>query len=91
MSNSDILPQATLPIVNALGSTSWLKRNIFYIKGIIITVVLILMIYIAIKCAKIIVSHVLLNSFIIKQLQKKQKSDYNTAQKKMADQKAADY
>ena len=91
MSNSDILPQATLPIVNALGSTSWLKRNIFYIKGIIITVVLILMIYIAIKCAKIIVSHDLLNSFIIKQLQKKQKSDYNTAQKKMAEQQAADY
>jgi hypothetical protein len=91
MSNSDTLPQTTLPIVNALGSTSWLKRNIFYIKGILITVVLILMIYVAIKCAKIIVTHDLLNSFILKQLKKKQQQDYDKSQKQMANQQAAEY
>ena len=91
MSNSDILPEPTLPVVNALGSTSWLKRNIFYIKGIIITVVLILMIYVAIKCAKIIVTHDLLNSFIIRQLKKKQQQDYDKSQKQMANQQAYEY
>ena len=91
MSNSDIIPEPTLPVVSALGSTSWLKRNIFYIKGIIITIVLILMIYVAIKCAKIIVTHDLLNSFIIRQLKKKQQQDYNKSQKQMANQQAAEY
>ena len=91
MSNSDTSPQTTLPIVSALGSTSWLRRNIHYIKGIIITVVLILMIYVAIKVAKIIVTHDLLNSFIIRQLKKKQKHDYDKAQKEMANQQAAEY
>ena len=89
--DSIISPQTTLPAVNALGSTSWLKQNIAYIKGIIITLVLILMIYIAVKCAKIIVSHDLLNSFIIKQLKKKQQRDYDVAQKQMANQQAAEY
>ena len=89
--NSIISPQTTLPVVNALGSTSWLKQNIAYIKGIIITLILILMIYIAVKCAKIIVSHDLLNSFIIKQLKKKQQRDYDVAQKQMANQQAAEY
>ena len=89
MSNPDT--EEALPTVNALGSTSWLKRNIFYIKGIIITLVLILMIYIAIKCAKIIVSNDLINSFIIKQLKKKQQQDYDKSQKQMANQQAAEY
>ena len=91
MSNSDIAPQTTLPIANALGTTSWLKKNIHYIKGIIITIVLILMIYIAIKIAKIIVTNDLLNSFIIRQLKKKKQQDYNKSQKQMADQQAAEY
>ena len=91
MSNADTSPKPSLPIVNALGSTSWLKRNIFYIKGIIITLVLILMIYVAIKCAKIIVTHDLLNSFIIRQLKKKQQQDYDKSQKHMANQQAAEY
>ena len=91
MSNPDTSPQTTLPVVNALGSTSWLKKNIHYIKGIIITIVLILMIYVAIKIAKIIVTQDLLNSFIIKQLKKKQQHDYDKSQKMMANQQAADY
>jgi len=91
MSNSDTSPQTTLPIVNSLGTTSWLKRNIHYIKGIIITIVLILMIYVAIKIAKIIVTHDLLNSFIIKQLKKKQQQDYDKSQRQMANQQAAEY
>jgi carbonic anhydrase len=91
MSNADTSTQVTLPVVNALGSTSWLKRNIYYIKGIIITLVLILMIYIAIKISKIIVTHDLLNSFIIKQLKKKQQQDYDKSQKHMANQQAAEY
>jgi carbonic anhydrase len=91
MSNSDVATQPSLPIVNALGSTSWLKRNIYYIKGIIITLVLILMIYIAIKIAKIIVTQDLLNSFIVKQLRKKRQQDYDKSQKQAADQQAAEY
>ncbi len=49
------------------------------------------MIYIAIKIAKIIVTHDLLNSFIIKQLKKKQQQDYDKSQKHMANQQAAEY
>jgi hypothetical protein len=51
--------------------TSWLKQNIYIIKGIVISIVLILMIYAAIKFAKVIVENDLLNRFIVKQLQKK--------------------
>ena len=87
----EINPEATVPPINSLGSTSWLKQNIYYIKAIVITIILILMIYVAIKFAKIIVSNDLLNSFIIKQLQKKQQRDYEKSQKQMADQQAAEY
>ena len=69
--------EPTLPEVKNLTSLSWLKRNIYYIKGVIITIILILMIYIAIKCASIIVKNDILNSFIIRQLKKKE--DRNTA------------
>jgi len=91
LSDTSLSPQTTIPNTNNLGSISWLKKNIHYIKGIIITLVLILMIYVAIKCAKIIVSHDLLNSFILKQLKKKQQHDYDMAQKKMANDEAAQY
>ena len=92
MSNPDVLPQTTLPaVVNVLDSGTWLKKNIYYIKGVIITLVLILMIYVAIKIAKIIVTHDLLNSFIIKQLKKKQQQDYDKSQRAMANQQAAEY
>jgi len=86
----EINPEATVPPINSLGSTSWLKQNIYYIKAIVITIILILMIYVAIKFAKIIVSNDLLNSFIIKQLQKKQQRDYEASQKQMAEQQAAE-
>jgi carbonic anhydrase len=86
----ELNPEATVPSIN-LGSTSWLKQNIYYIKAIVITIILILMIYVAIKTAKIIVSNDLLNSFIINQLQKKQQRDYEASQKQMANQQAAEY
>ena len=89
--NAAIAPVATVPAINALGSASWLKQNIYYIKGIVITIILILLVYTAIKFAQIIVSNDLLNSFIIKQIKKKQAREYEVAQKQMANQQAAEY
>jgi len=86
-----ITPVTTTPAALNLGSTSWLKQNIYYIKGILITIILILMVYVAIKFAKIIVENDLLNSFIIKQLKKKQGLEYSKSQSDMAEQQAAEY
>ena len=86
-----LTPNVTVPSTSILTSTSWLKQNIYYIKGVIIGVILILMIYIAIRFAKIIVSNDLLNSFIVNQLKKKQQREYDNAQKQMANQQAAEY
>ena len=88
-----LTPDITAQAINSnlLGSTSWLKQNIYYIKGIIIGIILLLMVYIAIRFAQIIVSKDLLNSFIINQLKKKQKREYDDAQKQMANQQAAEY
>ena len=72
-------------------SDSWLKRNIYAIKGILITVILILMIYVAIKFAKVIVQNDLLNSFILRQLQKKQHSQYTEQQQAAAAQQAQEF
>ena len=83
--------QPTLPTIVNVTSETWLKRNIYYFKGIIITIILILMIYISIKFASIIVKNDLLNSFIIKQLQKKeqrQAAEYATT---MAAQQSSEY
>jgi hypothetical protein len=83
--------QPTLPNdVNVTG-VSWLKQNIYYIKGIIITIILVLMIYVAIKFASIIVKNDLLNAFIIRQLKKKQTRESEKAQAQMAQQQAAEY
>ena len=68
----DIKMEPTLPTKENLQGVSWLKRNIYYLKGILITIILIMMIYVAIKCASIIVKNDLLNSFIIKQLENRQ-------------------
>ena len=89
--NAEIAPVATVPAINSLGTTSWLKQNIYYIKGIVISIILILLVYTAIKFAQIIVSNDLLNSFIISQIKKKQKREYEASQKQMADQQAAEY
>ena len=86
-----VSPIATVAPINSLGSTSWLKQNIYFIKGIVITIVLILMIYVAIKFAKVIVENDLLNSFIIKQLQKKQHLAAQESQQAMAAQQQAEY
>lgn len=72
-------------------SSSWLKQNIYSIKGIIITIVLILMIYVAIRFAKVIVQNDLLNSFILRQLKKKQHLAAQEAQQEQAQQQAAEY
>ena len=87
---------ATTPTIinaqlNSLGTTSWLKQNIYYIKGIVITIILLLMIFIAIKLAKIIVFNDLLNSFIIKQLQKREARKAQEAKQNADAQQAADY
>jgi hypothetical protein len=71
--------------------TSWLKQNIYIIKGIVISIVLILMIYAAIKFAKVIVENDLLNRFIVKQLQKKQAREYQKSQTQIAEQEQAQY
>ena len=84
-------PEATVPPINALGTASWLKQNIYYIKAIVITIILILMVYVAIKFAKIIVSNDMLNTFIIGQLKKKQQRDYDASQKQMANKQAEEY
>ena len=83
------IPSSTIP--NNLGSVSWLKQNIYYIKGIVISIILILMIYVAIKCAKVIVQNDLLNTFIIKQLKKKQHNLAADSQEAQAAQQAQDY
>ena len=72
VNNALLPPTASIQPIGSIGSTSWLKQNIYYIKGIIITIILFMMIYVAIKFAKIIVQNDLLNSFIIRQLKKKQ-------------------
>lgn len=64
--------QPTLPTQNNLNNTPWIKKNIYIIKTILITLILILMIYVSIKFASIIVKNDYLNQFIIKQLEKKQ-------------------
>lgn len=83
--------QPTLPVAVNLSSVSWLKQNIYYIKGIIITIVLILMIYVAIKFASVIVKNDMLNHFIIRQLKKKQERQSSQAEAQMAQQQAMEY
>jgi carbonic anhydrase len=89
--NSATTPTIELEHVNSLTTTSWLKRNIYYIKGIFITIILIFMIFVAIKLSKIIVTNDLLNSFIIKQLNKRQERLYQESQQQMSNQQAAEY
>ena len=84
-------PTSTIKPINALGSTSWLKQNIYFIKGVIITIVLIMMVYVAIKFAKVIVQNDLLNSFIIRQLKKKRHLEAQASQESAAAQQAAEY
>ena len=92
LSGADTLEaQPTLPIKSNLSSVSWLKQNIYYIKGIIITIVLILMIYVAIKFASVIVKNDMLNHFIIRQLKKKQDRESSKAESQMQKQQAAEY
>ena len=76
---------------NVLGTSSWLKQNIYLIKGIFITIVLILMVYVAIKFAKVIVENDLLNSFIIRQLKKQRNIKAQASQEAAAAQQAAEF
>ena len=84
-------PTATPPINSSISQGSWLKRNIYYIKGIIITAILLLMIYVAIRFASIIVKNDMLNSFIVRQLKKREARQMAQAQEQMAEQQAREY
>ena len=86
-----VSPVDTLKSVLNNSSETWLKRNIYAIKGILIAVILVLMIYVAIKFAKVIVQNDLLNSFILRQLQKKQHSQFVEQQQAAAAAQAAEY
>ena len=88
---SAISPVSTISPVLINSSDSWLKRNIYAIKGILITIILILMIYVAIKFAKVIVQNDLLNSFILRQMQKKQHAQYTEQQQAAAAQQAQEF
>ena len=85
----NVIVKTTTP--QALQQTSWLKQNIYFIKGIIISIILILMIYVAIKCAQVIVENDLLNSFIIRQLKKKQHRAAEEAKEQQAQAQAQEY
>ena len=84
-------PISTSSTNTVSSSESWLKRNIYAIKGIIITIILILMIYVAIKIAKVIVQNDLLNSFILRQLKKKQHAQFEEQQQAAAAEQAQQY
>ena len=86
-----ISPSSTTSNVLIGPSDSWLKRNIYQIKGILITIILILMIYVAIKIAKVIVQNDLLNSFILRQLKKAQHAKFADQQSAAAAQQAQEY
>jgi carbonic anhydrase len=83
-----ITAQPTLPTTPSVTGVSWLKQNIYYIKGIVITLILVLMIYVAIKFASIIVKNDILNSFIIRQLKRRETRQQSQAQAQMAEQQA---
>ena len=83
-----ITAQPTLPTTPSVTGVSWLKQNIYYIKGIVITLILVLMIYVAIKFASIIVKNDILNSFIIRQLKKRETRQIEQSQAQMAEQQA---
>lgn len=83
-----IIAQPTLPTTPNIKGVSWLKQNIYYIKGIVITIILVLMIYVSIKFASVIVKNDILNSFIIRQLKKREKRQQEQAKTQMAEQQA---
>jgi carbonic anhydrase len=78
----------TLPTTPSVSGLTWLKRYIYYIKGIVITIILVLMMYIAIKFASIIVKDDILNSFIIRQLKKRENRQIESSKAAMAEQQA---
>lgn len=84
----EITTQPTLPTTPSVAGVSWLKQNIYYIKGIVITLILLLMIYVSIKFASIIVKNDILNSFIIRQLKRRETRQQAQAQTQMAEQQA---
>ena len=89
---SDDITQATPtpPISSNLGGGSWMKRNIYIIKGIIITIILLMMIYVAIKLASIIVKQDILNDFIIRQLKHREERQISSGQEQMRQQQIAE-
>lgn len=58
----------------------FLKENKLYIKGVILTVILILLIYLAVKVSKFLVVNDVINRIIVKQVMKKEKRDTEAAE-----------
>lgn len=77
--------------LRSLQGQSWLKKNIYIIKGILITVILLLMIYCAICFARYFILNDVLNNFIIKQVQKKKKLEIQYRQEEIRAQQEAEY
>jgi carbonic anhydrase len=77
--------------LQGLQKQSWLKKNIYVIKGIILGVILLLMVFVSIKIAQYIVQNDILNDFILKQIQKKKKKESADAQAEMQSQQEAEY
>ena len=75
----------------ALKHQSWLRKNIYVIKGLVLGFILILMIYVAIKLAKYIVMNDILNNFIIRQIKKKQTREGADAKAEMLKQQGNNY
>ena len=91
LTNSALSARTVTTLPQVLQQTTWLKSNIYFIKAVVITIILILMIYVAIKFAKVIVENDLLNSFIIRQLKKKQHRLAADAASQQAEAQAAEY
>ena len=77
--------------IRSLQSQSWLKRNIYTIKGILIAVILLLMIYCAVCFARYFILNDVLNTFIVRQVQKKKKLEMQSRQAEIIAQQEAEY
>lgn len=77
--------------LQALQQQSWLRQNIYVIKGIVLGFILILMIYVAIKLAKYIVNNDILNNFIIRQINKKKMLEGSAAKAEMLKQQGNNF
>jgi len=88
---SETVSSSAAAQLQALQQQSWLNKNIYAIKGLILGFILILMIYVAIKIAKYIVMNDILNNFIVKQIHKKKTRESANAKAEMLKQQGNNY